>query len=263
MNYKIGLIPYANMGPYRACGMPDGFESVPTTPTQTTRALISGEILAGAVPVGDLPSLQDRVDFIDTFGIAAAGPVASVLLFSSVRMTELVAPTRIFLTEQSSSSVRLLFLLLRDLNGPDSLPCRSTDRRATDAELLIGDDALKQAALNRRPFVYDLAEEWSATTGLPMVFARWVVQTNAAPEAKNALLRWLHTFAAREAECVAEAATAEAERLSVSRRDMLSYLNGIRRVLTDRDLAGQDLFLQRLEEAASSPLFRTEGEAPP
>ena len=257
------MIPFANMGPYRACRMPDGFDAVPTTPTETTRALINAEIVAGAVPVGDLPSLQDRVDFIDTFGIAAVGPVASVLLFSSVRMTELVAPARIFLTEQSSSSVRLLFLLLRDRNGPYELPYRAASREVADAELLIGDNALRQAAVNRRPFVYDLAEEWSAMTGLPMVFARWVVRTDADQEAKSALCRWLRTFAAREAECVADAADVEAARLAVPRSDMLSYLSGMRRVLTDRDLAGQDLFLRKLQESVSGPLFRTEGDARP
>ena len=263
MSYRIGMIPYANMGPYRACTLPSGFETVPTTPTEATRALSNGGVLAGAVPVGDLPSLRGRVDYVGTFGIAAEGAVASVLLFSRLRLTRLVAPARVFLTEQSSSSVRLLSLLLRERNGVEGLPYRTTDRRAADAELLIGDDALKQAAVNGRPFVYDLAEEWSAMTGLPMVFARWVVRMDADREAKHALDCWLRTFAEREAECVRDAAAAEGARLGVPRTDMLSYLNGMRRVLTDRDLAGQDLFLRKLRESSVGPLFRTEGDARP
>lgn len=263
MSYRIGMIAFANMGPYRSCGIPRGFEVVPTTPTEATRALSSGKILAGAVPVGDLSSLKDQVDYIGAFGIAAAGPVASVLLFSSLRLAGLAAPARVFLTEQSSSSVRLLFLLLRERNGVDGMPYRTADRATADAELVIGDEALRQAAQNRRPFVFDLAEEWSDMTGLPMVFARWVVRRDADQEAKHALGRWLRCFAAREAECVAEAADVEAERLGVPRSDMLSYLNGMRRVLTERDLAGQDLFLRKLRESASGPLFRTEGDARP
>ena len=50
---------------------------------------------------------------------------------------------------------------------------------AHDAFLLIGDQALRQ----RRgtpgfPYTYDLGAEWQAWTGLPFVFARWMVRKN-------------------------------------------------------------------------------------
>ena len=45
-----------------------------------------------------------------------------------------------------------------------------------DAALIIGDPALKVD--RERYFVYDLAAEWRALTGLPFVFAVWAVRSD-------------------------------------------------------------------------------------
>jgi chorismate dehydratase len=49
------------------------------------------------------------------------------------------------------------------------------DDLTTDAVLLIGDRAMR-ACLPGYRFAYDLGEEWTAWTGLPMVFAVWAVR---------------------------------------------------------------------------------------
>ena len=44
--------------------------------------------------------------------------------------------------------------------------------KGTTAGLVIGDRALEQRKIST--FIYDLASEWRAITGLPFVFAAWV-----------------------------------------------------------------------------------------
>ena len=48
---------------------------------------------------------------------------------------------------------------------------------ACDAFLLVGNEGLRQRRGGRDyPYIYDLGEEWHQWTGLPFVFARWMVR---------------------------------------------------------------------------------------
>ncbi len=53
-----------------------------------------------------------------------------------------------------------------------------------DAALLIGDVALVEGQIRRevagrgKPYVFDLATEWRAWTGLPFVFAVWAARAD-------------------------------------------------------------------------------------
>jgi chorismate dehydratase len=54
----------------------------------------------------------------------------------------------------------------------------------TDAMLLIGDKVINDApATDRWPQQLDLGEEWNAWTGLPFVFATWLVRVDSDEEA--------------------------------------------------------------------------------
>ncbi len=258
--FPIGMICYANMSPYRELGPPRGCEFVPATPTETSRALREGRVLGGAIPVGDLPAHGARVETIGEYGISADGPVGSVLLFSDRPLEGLMPPARVYVTGQSSSSVRLLCLLLRDRLGPANLPRRATTPENAQAELLIGDEALARRTSPHHSYVIDLAAEWCAQTGLPMVFARWVVAADAPRRLKTALRDWLERFREMESELVAAAVVRQAPRLNLSAAETREYLDGMRRVLGPRDLAGQDLFLRRLKELDPGPLFESEEE---
>ena len=50
---------------------------------------------------------------------------------------------------------------------------------AADAALIIGDPALHVDVDSLPYYVSDLGAEWTATTGLPMVFAVWAAARNA------------------------------------------------------------------------------------
>ena len=261
MTANLSMIPYANLAPVRALGCPDGFAFLYITPRQSVEALEKGRVVAAPLPTGAWDALQHLVEPLGHYGVAASGKVGSVLLYSKKPIEALNAADRVYLTGQSATSVRLLDLLLRAARAPQppsamqreggvspalTMPAPVTTRHAADAVLLIGDDALVEDGNNPYPFRYDLVTLWHELTGKPMVFCRWVVRRDAAPEVKARLLAWLGELDTRDAALVEQSATLEARRLGIPRDKMVAYLQGMRRVLTADDLDGQALFLARV-----------------
>jgi cyclic dehypoxanthinyl futalosine synthase len=238
------MIPYANMAPVRALGCPEGFTFLYLTPRQSVDALLAGRVVAAALPTGAFPAVQEQVEPVGHYGVAASGKVGSVLLYSRKPFEALDATDRIHLTGQSATSVLLLYLLLRAGRKPDELPSPAHARHTATAVLRIGDDALVGRDAAGYPFCYDLATLWHERTGKPMVFCRWVMRRDAPPEMKTRLLAWLAQLDARDDALVDQSAGNEARRLGIPREKMVAYLRGMRRVLQADDLAGQACFLQ-------------------
>lgn len=257
MEPKISMIPYANMSPYTCLGAAPGCKMCHMVPSESVRALKSGEVIAAAVPVGALPMLEDEVEMLGNFGIAAKGYVDSVMLFSRLPLSELSRPKKLHLTSQSATSVRLLYLLLGYTAGFDNIPIVVDDPLRADATLLIGDEALVRKKENRDPYIIDLVVEWERVHGTPFVFARWVVRKDASEKTKKNLLSWLSGIKGNEDRFIDEVAPKEAVRVGLSLAEMADYLHCIRRVLDDEDLRGQRLFLSELEKHAKLPLFDT------
>ncbi len=255
MPYTISMIPYANMAPYRQLGLPVGCEWAQYTPKQSSLALKEGKVLAAAAPVGDLPWLNEFVDYLDLFGVAANGKVKSVLLISDKPFEDLRAPLTVRVTDQSATSVRLLFLLLGYRHGFEHLPLLAAPGDHANASLVIGDEALRQASTCRGVFVTDLATEWHKAKQLPVVFARWVIRKDAPREVRESLLHWLGSLRKNDDRMVEESAPAEASRLGISTVEMIEYLRGIKRVLGQEEADAQAVFLDELARHDRSPLF--------
>ena len=89
-------------------------------------------------------------------------------------------------TKARAPAPRSTQILLRKRYGVTparSSRCRSTPPPTTldtDAVLLIGDRAMR-ACLPGYRFAYDLGEEWTDWTGLPLVFAVWAVRAGRRP----------------------------------------------------------------------------------
>jgi len=249
------MIPYANMAPYRHLGPPDGCTWANLTPKQSSIALREGRVLAAPAPVGDLPALADTVDYLGAFGVAAAGSVRSVLLFSDRPFAAMAAPARIEVTDQSATSVRLLYLLLGYRHGFDRLPFLARADERADGSLVIGDDALLQSMQGESAHVTDLATEWFLAHGLPIVFARWVIRKDAPGEVREAVVRWLRELQEHDDELVLASAPAEAARLGITADEMIRYLRGMKRVLGPEELRGQEVFEQEFARHVRDPLF--------
>jgi chorismate dehydratase len=92
---------------------------------------------------------------------------------------------KVYLTGESSTSVVLFRILINEMYG---FQPEFTDREEeASARVLIGDRALFELYNGQNVHVYDLCTLWNSHTGLPFVFALWIVRKETA-EKKRAEL---------------------------------------------------------------------------
>lgn len=111
-------------------------------------------------------------------GIASRGPVRSVRAFLR-HGCETCDIKTVGIDESSETSVALLKILLSQrLGNPDCsferiVPNMHPDEMPHDLVMMIGDHGLAADAGKRR--VLDLGEQWQSWTGLPFVYALWLI----------------------------------------------------------------------------------------
>lgn len=255
-SYKISMIPFANMGPFRRLGTPLGAQWVSLPPRQSTALLADGTIVAAAAPVGDFAKLSSICDFVGEYGIAARKQVGSVLFFSRVPFSKVSASHRIRISGLSSSSVRLLYLLIGYRSGFDNLPLLARENEEHDGELVIGDEALKRMLQGKGDWhVTDLATEWYRIHQVPFVFARWVIRKDAPAHVRSAIESWLAPLREKDTEFALASAKDEAQRLGVQESTMVEYLLGMQRVLGADALMGQKKFIEQYKIYGREPVF--------
>ena len=233
---------------YRLCE-PDFEHSLRYETPAQVHALMAAECCdAALLPVASLPELGDQVAPLGDFGIACTGPVRSVQLFSAARLSELLAAGHpIYATPKSKTSVQLFTLLCLRQYG--AAPVLTSTYRAARAHLLIGDAAFECAQRHgASPHNVDLGSWWFTQTGLPFVFARWVVRPSLEESKKARVLAWLESCAERAATAQGRAALLHG--LPIAPEDQLSlqvYYQRLRAHLSISDAAGQSHFLKLME----------------
>ncbi len=184
----IGRISYANVFPIFYvlehevdCSQYTFVEGVPS---RLNRMLREGEV--DISPSSSIEYLRNpgRYEIISNHSISSRGPVGSILLFSHKPVEELEGAV-VFASSQSETSVALLKIILGKFYGlsatVEAVP-NPIQYGAGGAVFFIGDDALRQQAAHHTspeayyPFVYDLGEIWYRQTGLPFVFALWILR---------------------------------------------------------------------------------------
>ena len=142
-------------------------------PADCAQKLIDDQVDIGLIPVAATLSLPEW-HLVSDFCIGAVGPVNSVFIFSNCPINEVEV---LQLDPQSRSSNNLARVLLQNywklsprlvVNADDY--SKSADIKT--AFVQIGDRTFGKA--DSYPFVYDLAAEWTAFTGLPFTFAAWI-----------------------------------------------------------------------------------------
>jgi len=173
----LGQIPYLNcLLFFHALEGKEGIRLSPLVPKALSGAVIDGAVDAGPVPLVDTWELENRYEPLDDFCISVVNRAHSVLLFSRVPFERLDG-AEIGVTHESSTSVRLLKVMLARVWRVRPERLTTLDTRRNDAYLLIGDEALKQRrGSEQHPYIADLGDVWHQWTGLPFVFARWVVR---------------------------------------------------------------------------------------
>lgn len=244
---RVGAVNYLNTKPLieRLTDLAPQIELSLDLPSRLADQMAAGELDVGLIPVVEY-FRGDGYSFIPGIAIGSRGPVLSVTLFSRVPWPEIRS---VALDEGSRTSSALSQILLRQRYGVNpairSLPIDAiAEDVPADAVLLIGDRAMR-ACLPGFRFAYDLGEEWSNWTDLPMVYALWAVRGGVELGATEQAFHQAKAYGLSKA---GEIAQREAPALGLDPGYCRRYLDTlIRYDLGPRELAG----LRRYHELAA------------
>jgi chorismate dehydratase len=188
---KIGRIAYLNVLPfYHGLDANRWGPYVEGTPKFLGLAARDHKIDAAPLPLVDTFELEDTFEPLSHFGIACRGAVGSVILFSHQPFDRL-SGCRLLFTGDSVTSIVLARQLLDRAGNTEYRIERGDDPRGYDGYLAIGDRALHEVRTSEFPVATDLSLRWFTTTGLPFVFARWVVRRTESDRNKTELAQAL------------------------------------------------------------------------
>lgn len=188
----LGVVPYLNVQPL-IWSLRDGdgaahWEIVSARPRELAGRLRAGEFHAAMVPVFEYFSSDLAYTIVPGTSIATRGPVGSVMLYSESPLDEVHT---ILLDPSSLTSVNLCRVLMAERHGKITFEEPTPDEQSRIplqgvARLLIGDPAIAERGKHR--YEYDLGALWHDLTGLPFVFAAWLVHPSAETMPLNAPL---------------------------------------------------------------------------
>lgn len=258
---KIGRIPYANLFPIfyyldNKCDISD-YRFIKGVPSRLNKLLRNGEVDVSPSSSIEYLRNKDKYVVLPWFSISSSGPIKSILLFSKCPLDELGGKTIAVSSESETSTLLLKIILKEFFHVKCSLKLenrRSVKNILTSfpAMLHIGDTAMIEAhklsmdkRLQSSMYVYDLGDLWDKFTGLPFVFALWVVRKKAAEE-KGELIRKLSddlmkagTFASRRFKMIAREAP---HNKSVSEQELVEYWKLISYDFSEEQMEGLNLF---------------------
>ncbi len=242
-------IPYANAAPFYALWADAPFAVRNLSPRDLGREAEAGSVDLGLMATGDYLRLQNRFEMLAPMGVAARGPVLSVLLFSR-RPANALGDSLISVTPETSTSIRLLKLLLNVRRGLSNVRfVRGLEPTQADGLLLIGDQAMRTR--NRPPegFVHtlDLGADWLEWTELPFVYAAWVVRSALEPSLKSELRAFLEASLAAGLASLPEIARRETGP-GWSAPELEGYLRRFHYRFGPEDLQGLERFSSLLGE---------------
>jgi len=263
---KIGKISYANVWPifYMLEKEADcsSYEFVAGVPSALNQMLREGVI--DISPSSSIEYLKNPAlyDIIENHSIDSNGPVGSVLLFSKKPIEELDGET-ILMTSQSETSIVLLQIICSKFYG---LSCRYAQTAepinkaimSHAAYLLIGDDALTQAAKWPDLHIYDLGQLWKEHTGLPFTYALWLLRKESRREKEALVKRFVSDLEKAHQRALADLegiAAVSPFRSMLSEKQLADYWRGISYTFSSDHKKGFDLFRQYAAELGLIPLL--------
>lgn len=262
MSLRIGKIPYLNSVLFYhglEARVRGGVELLPLVPRQLSGAAIEDSVDAGPVPLVTCWDIEDQYEALGDYCIATPTRAHSILLFSK-RPFEELGGAQIGVTNETSTSVRLMKVLIGHVYKAKPAAYVNLDWPRNDAFLLIGDEALLHSrGVDSYPHVVDLGEMWHDWTGLPFVFARWVVRrtldTDVKAELSDALGQSLEA-GWRDVDSIVEP---HAKRLSMSIAETRAYLEAFHFRMGKGECEAVERFKQLDEEVRGAGAASTKG----
>lgn len=182
---KLGKIGYLNVlplyYPLESGVIPHPFRIISGAPAHLNQLMAAGELDLSVVSSIEYARHHERYYILPDLSISCCGAVKSVLLFSRVPIGE-IDGSEVLVSTQSHTSIALLKILcafhlrLRVAFKPANCTEVLAHGKPPRAFLAIGDEALRLQRCSLYPHRLDLGEAWHAWTGLPFVFALWVIQ---------------------------------------------------------------------------------------
>ncbi len=207
-------IPYANAAPFYALWNDAPFAVRNLVPRDLGREAESGGVDMGLMATGDYLRLREQFEPMEpAMGVATRGAVLSVLMFSR-RPAAALANAMVSVTPETSTSIRLLRLLLDVRRGLEGVRyVRGLEPAQADALLVIGDRAMRMRDKRPEGFTHtlDLGADWLEWTGLPFVYALWVVRRALDPEIRHELGQFLEASLAAGLATLPEIARQQTE----------------------------------------------------
>jgi len=254
---RIGKIPYANLFPIyyyleKRCRR-SGYKFIEGVPSRLNRMLREGRLDVSPSSSIEYLRHKGKYSIIPWLSISSAGPIYSISLFSRLALEKLGGKT-IAVSSESETSHILLKIILRDFY---SVKCRLVRVRVSSVKkllssfsacLLIGDDTLKaklQTPNSELIYTYDLGELWFRHTGLPFVFALWIVRKKTLSEKKE-LIKKLSSdlirakrYAPEKLSLIARCAP---QKEWLGEEGLINYWKDVSYEFTERHLEGLRLF---------------------
>lgn len=218
MKTRIGCVPYLNARPLAlglvASGGP--YTLLFKHPKQLGQDLRADQLMGALAPA--LLAATGGFEILPSHGIISRGEVASVHLYSRKDPQDW---NTVFMDVHSLSSVALTEVLCR-FHFKNSARIVGEEGRATaDAYLLIGDqDMMHRPQEGVRS--WDLGTQWQQFTGLPFLYAAWVVSPGLREADRRVLDMAYMNPAAPE---LAETLPAESARLGLPVEALRRYLS--------------------------------------
>ena len=243
-------IPYANAAPFYALWSEAPFAVRNLVPRELGREAEAGGVDLGLMATGDFLRLRDRFELVSPpMGVATRGAVQSVLLFSR-RPAAALAQALVSVTPETSTSIRLLRLLLdvrRGLSGVRYI--RGLEPAQADALLMIGDRAMRMKQTRPEGFTHalDLGADWLEWTGLSFVYAVWAVRATLEAAVKQDLGSFLEASLAAGLATLPEVARQQTEP-GWTPEETEAYLRRFHYRLGPEHLRGMDRFEALLGE---------------
>lgn len=253
MTLRIGRISYLNVAPYFYFLRQEGFpgDIVAGVPSELNDMLAAGTI--DACPSSSYEYGLNAEDYLLLPGhsISSVGPVHSVLLFTPGPLASL-AGQDVAITGESATSINLLKILLKEFCGVDDVsyivPPGDVETLLNQGQsaLLIGDRALAAERSCPEGFqITDLGALWYHFTGLPFVFALWIVRRAAvkkSPEELRALSVQLQKAREKAFLHLPEMALNLSENTIFTADQLEDYWKGMSYDLTDGHIEGLRLY---------------------
>lgn len=198
---RAGSVPYLNVAPL-VVGLEPRLRWL--VPSRLAVALRDGEIDAGLLSITEALFSPDY-DVLEGPCVASFGEVLSVFLAHRRPLEEV---REVWCDTASLTSVNLLRVLLAERGlRPEFVPLPDpADAARHDFSLLIGDPALRFRRTPHDHALLDLGAAWRELTGLPFVFAAWVLRRDAETTELRRELRAAAERGQRELDAVIRAA---------------------------------------------------------